>query len=270
MNYIELINNFWAYTEEKNISSSDTSIYFAILKYNNSLNWITSFRCDYAVICQYARVSKNTFYRSLNNLQDLKLIHYEKGSRNSLKPKITVLKMKNKKGTIKEQEGNTEGIKLPQNEEQKGNLYKLINLKLINLKTYKLINENHKIINEKLEYWLSLDLKKEKEIKLEIYPTGDDFWETYDKRVGNEKKSKKLFSELNLKTRIFIVEQHIPEYKKNQPEKKYRKNPIGYLEEKKYNDEIIKYQNGDQNNSTQGASDDFRKKTAKRLGYVQP
>lgn len=138
MNYIELINNFWSHTEEEDLTSGDTSVYFALLKYNNSLNWISSFRCDYAVICQYARVSKNTFYRSLDRLQDLGLINYQKGERNKLKPKITVLKLKNKKGIIKEQEGNKEGINEEQKEEQKGNLYKPINLKTIkpiNLKT---------------------------------------------------------------------------------------------------------------------------------------
>ena len=131
MNYIELINNFWSHTEEEDLTSGDTSVYFALLKYNNSLNWIKSFRCDYAVICQYARVSKNTFYKSLDRLQDLKLIKYQKGERNRLKPKITVLKLKNKKGIIKEQERNSEGINEEQKEEQKRNLYKPINNKTI-------------------------------------------------------------------------------------------------------------------------------------------
>ncbi|QQV91469.1 primosomal protein [Tenacibaculum phage Gundel_1] len=150
MNYIEIINNFWAYTEDKDISSSDTSVYFALLKYNNSLNWIKEFRCDYAVICQYSRVSKNTFYKSIDNLSDLKLIQYEKGVRNHLKPKVSILKIKNRKGIIKEQKGNTEGTQ----EEQKGNLYKLLNIETIKL----LNNKNYsKKINDNLKIWLGLE-----------------------------------------------------------------------------------------------------------------
>lgn len=126
MNYIEQINNFWAFIEEKEMSSSDISVYFSLLKYNNSLNWMDSFRCDYSIICQYASVSKNTFYKSINKLSDLGLISYKKGERNILKPRISILKLKNRKGIVKEQ--NEE-----QNEEQKGNLYKLLNYKTIKL-----------------------------------------------------------------------------------------------------------------------------------------
>jgi DNA-binding PadR family transcriptional regulator len=153
MNYIETINNFWSHTEEEDLTSGDTSVYFALLKYNNSLNWIKTFRCDYAVICQYARVSKNTFYKSLDRLQDLNLITYQKGERNRLKPKITVLKLKNKKGTIKEQEGNSKGTQ----EEHEGNLYKPINIKTIKPIKKESFNFRKEMINSGFREDLVLD-----------------------------------------------------------------------------------------------------------------
>ena len=155
MNYIELINNFWDFAEENDIKSNEISVYFALLKYNNSLNWIPSFRCDYAVICQYASVSKNTFYSSVNKLSEFGLIKYEKGKRNVLKPKISILKIKNRKGIIKEQ---SEEQHEEQNEEQKGNLYKLLNNK-----TIKLLNINYKSVNKNLESWI---LNSKNEIKI--------------------------------------------------------------------------------------------------------
>ena len=175
MNYIELINNFWSYTEEKEISSSDTSVYFALLKFNNALNWVESFRCDWFVICQYSRVSKNTFYRSLDNLQDLKLITYQKGERNGLKPKITVLKKKNKKGTIREQQGNNKGTQVEQNCEQNGNLYKLLNKE-----TIKLINTQTKVFCDFVESNLDLiflDTEKKESDFSNLIPLDNPFLE---------------------------------------------------------------------------------------------
>lgn len=212
MNYIEQINNFWSHTEEMDLSSTDISVYFSLLKYNNQLNWITSFRCDYAVICQYSRVSKNSFYKSINNLSNLNLITYEKGERNVLKPKIVVLKLKNRKGTIKEQ--NEE-----QNEEQKGNLYKLLNKE-----TIKLINKNYGVVNKNLKNWIE---ETKKPIVDETIPTFEDFkkyaiekkpkvdlesvkfkyesWKANDWKNGNDKKIKNWKSTL-LNTLPYIKE----------------------------------------------------------------
>ena len=125
MNYIEQINNFWDKADEIELKSNEIAIYFALLRMNNQLGWIASFRCDWAIISQYAGVSKNTFYKCLESLQNHKLIKYEKGIRNCLKPKISILKIKNRKGTEKEQERNKKGTE----KEQKGNLNKPINNK---------------------------------------------------------------------------------------------------------------------------------------------
>lgn len=146
MNYIQQVNGFWAKAETDDLTGNDIAVYFAILKYCNSLNWLNPFICHWHIICQYSKVSKNTYYKCVERLNNLNYIVFKKGERSKSMPKITVLEFENKKGTIKEQEGNTEGIK----REQEGNLYKLLNNK-----TIKLINENSKLVNEKIEKWIN-------------------------------------------------------------------------------------------------------------------
>ena len=151
MNYIEQINGFWALAEEKDFSANDQSTYFALLKYCNRLNWLNPFVCHWDILIQYSKTSKNSFYKSLAKLNDEGVIKFEKGQRNSSKkPKVFILDFKNKKGTIREQQGNKEGTKEEQKREQKGNLYKHINKE-----TIKLINSNAEIINNNLSLWLN-------------------------------------------------------------------------------------------------------------------
>ena len=143
MNYIDLINSFWAVSEEKDFTPNDISTYFAVLKYCNSLQWHNPFVCHWEILIQYSKTSKNSFYKSLDNLSNAGLIRFERGQRNSAKkPKVFVLEMKNKKGTIKEQSGNNGGT----TGEQSGNLYKLLNNE-----TIKLIEDSPKEVNDNLK-----------------------------------------------------------------------------------------------------------------------
>lgn len=143
MNYIELINAFWNKSESDNISGSDIAVYMALLKYCNKLNWLNPFVCHWDIVCQYSKVSKNTFYKSIEILNDKGYIKFEKGVKNSsIKPKVFILKFENKEGIIQEQLSNKQGLKA----EQEGNLYKLLNIQ-----TFKLLNDNISTINSNLE-----------------------------------------------------------------------------------------------------------------------
>ena len=66
----------------------------------------------------------------------------------------------------------------------------------------------------------------------------DDFWNLYDKKVGDKEKIKTKWEKLKDSEREAIMN-HLPLYKKSQPNKKYRKNPATYLNNKSWNDEII-------------------------------
>lgn len=145
MNYIHQINGFWNSPHSNELTGNDIAVYMAILNYSNSLGWMNPFICHWEIIVQYARVSKNTFYNSINKLNELDFIDYTKGQKNKLSAKIFILNIENKTGINMEQNGNNTGIK----EEQNGNINKLLNYK-----TIKLINNNVDLVNEHLEKWI--------------------------------------------------------------------------------------------------------------------
>ena len=66
----------------------------------------------------------------------------------------------------------------------------------------------------------------------------DDFWNLYDKKVGDKEKIKTKWAKLKDSDREAIMN-HLPLYKQAQPNKKYRKDPATYLNNKSWNDEII-------------------------------
>ncbi len=68
-----------------------------------------------------------------------------------------------------------------------------------------------------------------------------NFWNLYDKKVGEKNKIENKYNKLSLEVRKKIFE-YIPLYIKSQPNKQYRKNPETFLNNKGWNDEIIKQQ----------------------------
>jgi hypothetical protein len=66
----------------------------------------------------------------------------------------------------------------------------------------------------------------------------DSFWDLYDKKVGDKEKLKLKWEKLTDDERLKAME-HIPKYKNSQPDKKFRKDPQTYLNNKSFNDEII-------------------------------
>lgn len=66
----------------------------------------------------------------------------------------------------------------------------------------------------------------------------ESFWDLYDKKVGRPKAEKK-WAGLSKKDRLAVME-YIPKYKAAQPEKRYRKHPTTFLNNRAWEDEIIK------------------------------
>jgi hypothetical protein len=87
-------------------------------------------------------------------------------------------------------------------------------------------------------------------IEVEIYPAFEDFWDLYDKKRGDKDKVKIKWDKLSQKTKEDIMA-YIPDYKISQPDKKYRKDPITFLNNKSWNDELIFNNNGKQLNTEQ-------------------
>jgi hypothetical protein len=68
--------------------------------------------------------------------------------------------------------------------------------------------------------------------------TFDEFWDMYDKKIGDKNKLSKKYDKLDMSEKELIFA-HVPKYKLSQPDKKYRKNPETYINNKSWNDEIV-------------------------------
>lgn len=67
----------------------------------------------------------------------------------------------------------------------------------------------------------------------------EKFWDLYDKKIGDKNKIQKKWIALKESERDLIFST-LPDYINSQPDKKYRKNPETYLNNKSWLDEIIK------------------------------
>ena len=83
---------------------------------------------------------------------------------------------------------------------------------------------------------------KNKEQGKELKIPFSHFWDLYDKKIGDKSKIKKKWEALKIETQKEILE-YIPKYKESQPDKKYRKNPETFFNNKSWNDEIIETNN---------------------------
>jgi hypothetical protein len=89
---------------------------------------------------------------------------------------------------------------------------------------------------------MSVDMENENENRNDVFKEinidFDFFWNLYDKKVGDKEKLKKKWATLKDIDREKAMD-HIPKYIEAQPDKKYRKDPATYLNNKSFNDEII-------------------------------
>jgi len=95
--YIEQINGFW-YFYDKNkekLSISDITLYFVLLRYCNKLNWLNPFTINPFLISEINPLSNNTYYKSLELLNNLGLIRWIKGKHNVSNMQITIIKFDN-------------------------------------------------------------------------------------------------------------------------------------------------------------------------------
>jgi len=103
---------------------------------------------------------------------------------------------------------------------------------------------------------------KVKEIKINI--SFDCFWDLYDKKVGDKDKLIKKWESLNDIDRKNIMD-YLPKYKLVQPDKKYRKDPQTFINNKSWLDELVGFE---EPKSAIFKNDDFEvyKKRQQELG----
>jgi hypothetical protein len=96
---------------------------------------------------------------------------------------------------------------------------------------------------------------------------GIDFqavWEAYDKKVGDRHRCEKKWHKLSDKEK-WLVWRHIPTYVQSTPEKKYRANLETYLNQKRWNNEII-YTHAKSGNTATSASAKFTLEKRRAIG----
>lgn len=67
----------------------------------------------------------------------------------------------------------------------------------------------------------------------------DEFWNLYDKKVGDKSKLEKKWAVLSDEERTAVIN-YLPGYIKATPDKKFRKDPQTFFNNKSWNDEVIK------------------------------
>jgi predicted MPP superfamily phosphohydrolase len=121
---------------------------------------------------------------------------------------------------------------------------------LVNIEDYKTNKSKFEIINNGFyeekngvkgdKSGINSQKEKEKETvkEKESNTLFNKFWDLYDKKVGSKEKIFKKFLKLT-NEEIELLLTHVPKYVQSTPEKKYRKNPETYINNKSWNDEII-------------------------------
>jgi hypothetical protein len=77
-----------------------------------------------------------------------------------------------------------------------------------------------------------------KETSVEVWPTFEDFWNTYGKKTGPKDRIKKKFDGMSQKARERIM-RHVEVYVASTPDPQFRKNPETYLNQKEYENEYL-------------------------------
>ena len=85
--------------------------------------------------------------------------------------------------------------------------------------------------------------KKESKVKHTINITFDEFWDLYDKKIGDRTKVTLKWLSLTDADRISVMA-HIPLYIQSTPDKQFRKHPMTYLNNSGWKDEILNKSNG--------------------------
>ncbi len=161
INYFTQIKNFYSFVfnSDKEVRPVHISLYMFLLNQNNRNNWIEWFKCPYDLAMQGACVSsKNTYYKALDDLQSFNLIEYQKGINLYKSPKIKILPL-SIENSVLNIDTLTEQLSVPLSEkltEQLSATQTEPLTVLLSDNIYKLITDNYKTVNDKLETWLKI------------------------------------------------------------------------------------------------------------------
>lgn len=94
INYFEQIKAFFSWqfnNQDRGVKPHHISLYMFLLNQNNRNNWVEWFKCPYDLAMAGSAIgSKKTYYRTLNDLKNWKLIDFKKGVNEFKAPLIKV------------------------------------------------------------------------------------------------------------------------------------------------------------------------------------
>lgn len=94
INGFEQIKGFYSWVfenQDKNIRTTHISLYMFLINQNNRNNWVEWFKCPFDLAMSGSGITnKNTYYKTLADLQEWKLIEYKKGVNNYKAPLIKI------------------------------------------------------------------------------------------------------------------------------------------------------------------------------------
>lgn len=91
MNYIELINEFWAIRRRIRLSSTEADVYYFLMQESNIRGWENPFECPNGLITASIGISEKTLIDVRNKLFQKGLIEFEKGIRRKKSPVYTLV-----------------------------------------------------------------------------------------------------------------------------------------------------------------------------------
>jgi DNA-binding MarR family transcriptional regulator len=215
VNYIELINQFWALNQEYSFTPNEKAVYFALLNKANSLAWKNPFNQSNGYLALDSGMSEPAMIKARNTLRQKGLIKFKSGDgrRNNTEYEILT------KGETTFNLSDTLSDTLSDENGLHNN----------KLKTKTKLNKNNLPPNPRnggeCECSFSDEFSFEK------------IWEMYGKK-GNRKTSERKWANLKNHCRE-AAGKHIPLYVKATPDEKFRKNFETYLELESWNDKIV-------------------------------
>lgn len=126
MNYIVMINSFWALRRSCRISPLQADLYFFLLHESNSRNWQNPFYCSNQLVCASLGVTEKSIIEARKALAKMGLIEFENGITKSMAPKYYLLDSCNKvSNPVNNQESKRESNKVSNQVSINGNnIYK--------------------------------------------------------------------------------------------------------------------------------------------------
>ena len=195
----------WSFENPDKVTPNHVALFFFIVEHCNRLGWKEKFGLPMEVAKEAIGIKNyRTYTATFNDLVDWGFIVVHQKSKNQYSATVIAI-AKNTKALSKALSKALTN-QVPKQSQSSVGIDKPINIEPINLIT--------------------------------INISFDHFWNLYDKKKGSKEKAEKLWTKLTNEEREQAIA-HIPLYKKEQPDKQFRKHPEGYLSNKIFTNEII-------------------------------